>query len=508
MATAPQLSDRAGRRAAPGAVPGGLARRRRRPTPWTLVARAARRRRRRPRRASSTCSTRSVSARCRSRRAAHPARAGADAHDPRGRRGHERARRAATPGAVIGVRGPFGTTWPLEEAPAATSWSSRAGSASRRCARPSTTPSRTATRSAPSACSSGRARRPIFCSCASCESGARASTSRSSVTVDSAGGGLARPRRRRHPADPAAPASTRRRATAFVCRARDHDDASRSRPCLSAACRRSGSTSRMERNMQCGVGHCGHCQLGPAPDLPRRPGVRLRRGGAADARCGSCDGDREQAEPRRLEVLVLRRLPADAARLRGRAARDRRTHSRSRTSPRRRSAEVAGPYDISLVEGSVTTPHDAERILEIREQSRLLVTIGACATAGRHPGAAQLRRREGVDPARLREPRVHLHARDVDTDRGPRRGRPRAARLPDLEGAARRDGARAPQRSRAEPPHHERLLRMQGTRHAVRHGRPRDAVPRRRSPSPVAARSARPTTGAATAASARWRART
>ena len=43
---------------------------------------------------------------------------------------------------------------------------------------------------------------------------------------------------------------------------------------------------------------------------------------------------------------------------------------------------VAGPYDISLVEGSVTTEHDARRILEIRAQSKVLVTIGACATAG------------------------------------------------------------------------------------------------------------------------------
>lgn len=41
-----------------------------------------------------------------------------------------------------------------------------------------------------------------------------------------------------------------------------------------------------------------------------------------------------------------------------------------------------GPYDISLVEGSITTLHDAERIHAIRKQSRLLITIGACATAG------------------------------------------------------------------------------------------------------------------------------
>jgi coenzyme F420-reducing hydrogenase gamma subunit len=41
-----------------------------------------------------------------------------------------------------------------------------------------------------------------------------------------------------------------------------------------------------------------------------------------------------------------------------------------------------GPYDVSLVEGSITTPHDAERIRRVREVSRTLVTIGACATAG------------------------------------------------------------------------------------------------------------------------------
>lgn len=43
---------------------------------------------------------------------------------------------------------------------------------------------------------------------------------------------------------------------------------------------------------------------------------------------------------------------------------------------------VDGPYDLSLVEGSITTPEDAARIQRIREQSAVLVTIGACATAG------------------------------------------------------------------------------------------------------------------------------
>jgi coenzyme F420-reducing hydrogenase gamma subunit len=47
-----------------------------------------------------------------------------------------------------------------------------------------------------------------------------------------------------------------------------------------------------------------------------------------------------------------------------------------------RRATIKGPYDLSLVEGSVTTAHDAERIQEVRRVSKKLVTIGACATAG------------------------------------------------------------------------------------------------------------------------------
>jgi sulfhydrogenase subunit delta len=50
--------------------------------------------------------------------------------------------------------------------------------------------------------------------------------------------------------------------------------------------------------------------------------------------------------------------------------------------PEASRAVVKGPYDLSLVEGSITTPHDAERIHEVRRMSKTLVTIGACATAG------------------------------------------------------------------------------------------------------------------------------
>jgi coenzyme F420-reducing hydrogenase gamma subunit len=50
--------------------------------------------------------------------------------------------------------------------------------------------------------------------------------------------------------------------------------------------------------------------------------------------------------------------------------------------PEASRAYVRGPYDVSLVEGSITTPHDAERIHQVRRSSKTLVAIGACATAG------------------------------------------------------------------------------------------------------------------------------
>jgi sulfhydrogenase subunit delta len=50
--------------------------------------------------------------------------------------------------------------------------------------------------------------------------------------------------------------------------------------------------------------------------------------------------------------------------------------------PEASRAVIRGPYDVSLVEGSISTPEDVERIRVVRRRSRVLVTIGACATAG------------------------------------------------------------------------------------------------------------------------------
>ncbi|HNS03680.1 MAG TPA: oxidoreductase [Anaerolineae bacterium] len=53
-----------------------------------------------------------------------------------------------------------------------------------------------------------------------------------------------------------------------------------------------------------------------------------------------------------------------------------------------------GPYDIALVEGSISTPEQLRQIKEVRRQARVLIAIGACATAG---GIQALRNWQKVD---------------------------------------------------------------------------------------------------------------
>jgi sulfhydrogenase subunit delta len=50
--------------------------------------------------------------------------------------------------------------------------------------------------------------------------------------------------------------------------------------------------------------------------------------------------------------------------------------------PEATSIYQEGPYDLSLVEGSITTLEDEKRIQKVRSDSKVLITIGACATAG------------------------------------------------------------------------------------------------------------------------------
>ena len=50
--------------------------------------------------------------------------------------------------------------------------------------------------------------------------------------------------------------------------------------------------------------------------------------------------------------------------------------------PEASSSRSTGPFDVLLVEGSISTPDQAREIVELRRQARLLVTIGACASYG------------------------------------------------------------------------------------------------------------------------------
>ncbi|MEZ6133486.1 MAG: oxidoreductase [Pirellulaceae bacterium] len=100
---------------------------------------------------------------------------------------------------------------------------------------------------------------------------------------------------------------------------------------------------------------------GPTPGLPRSKEVKPR---LAVFKFASCDGCQLQLLSCEDELLTL----ADSVDI---------VHFLEASS-----RIESGPYDIALVEGSITTSADRRRLYEIREQSKILITIGACATAG------------------------------------------------------------------------------------------------------------------------------
>ena len=95
-----------------------------------------------------------------------------------------------------------------------------------------------------------------------------------------------------------------------------------------------------------------------------------------------------------------------------------------------RRRELPPPYDIGLVEGSISTPEEEDRIqhgaprLQVPDHDRRLRDLG------RDPGPAQLGQHRRVRRPRLPQSRVCEHAGDRHADRRPRVRRLRAARLP------------------------------------------------------------------------------
>ena len=178
---------------------------------------------------------------------------------------------------------------------------------------------------------------------------------------------------------------------------------------------------------------CGHCQLGPTLVCRDGPVFRYDRDGSADS--GGAGAVSAMAASRRSRSGSS--PPATAASSPCSTARTSCSRSRARSRSRyfleATSATVDGPYDVSLVEGSVTTPHDRERIREIREQSG----CWSRSAPARPPGGIQaLRNFADVDEFLVvvyATPGVHLDARDLDADLGARRRRLRAARLPDRQ---------------------------------------------------------------------------
>ncbi len=255
----------------------------------------------------------------------------------------------------------------------------------------------------------------------------------------------------------------------------------------------------LERNMKCGIGLCGHCQLGPlllcrdgpvvdygqAAALLSVTGVVMDVPTLAVWKFASCDGCQLTLLDCEDELLPL-------------AGRVRIAHFLEASS-----AVVPGPYDVSLVEGSITTPEDGAADPEIREQSRVLVTIGACATAG---GIQALRnfadveeftsvvyaQPEYIDTLATSTPvadhvPVDYELRGCPIDRG-QLLEVLAAFLVGPQAATCPTTACAPSASAAASPVS---------------WWPRASPASVRSPTPAAARSARPTAAAATAASAR-----
>ena len=143
----------------------------------------------------------------------------------------------------------------------------------------------------------------------------------------------------------------------------------------------------------------------------------------------------------------MRRLPALAARLRGRAARRRRARSRSPTSSRleRDGRRAVRHRDRRGVD------HDRPRRRAHPGDPRGVEPAGRRSARAPPPAAS---RRCGTAPTSTdfvrpstRRPEYIYDARDLDADRRPRPGRLRAARLPDQQAPAGRGDRGAPARA-------------------------------------------------------------
>ena len=175
----------------------------------------------------------------------------------------------------------------------------------------------------------------------------------------------------------------------------------------------------LERNMKCAIGPLRPLPARAAVRLPGRPGLPLRPRRAAARGRGSCELARRKPKLAVWKFASCDGCQLSAARLRGRAAAlagEVEIAHFLEATPRRRSTGPTTSRSSRARSPRPTTPSASARSAR---QSRLLVTIGACATAG---GIQALRNFADVEDfivGRLRDARVHLDAR------APRRRSPR-----------------------------------------------------------------------------------
>lgn len=95
-----------------------------------------------------------------------------------------------------------------------------------------------------------------------------------------------------------------------------------------------------------------------------------------------------------------------------------------------RSRRLEGPYDIAFVEGSITTPDDARRIIAVREASRYLMHNRRLCDRRRNSGTAELGCDRTISARCLSQSRIYRDALDLDADRRTRASRLRGLGLP------------------------------------------------------------------------------
>ena len=179
----------------------------------------------------------------------------------------------------------------------------------------------------------------------------------------------------------------------------------------------------MERNMKCGIGLCGHCQFGPDFVCKDGPVLRYDRDRARLQQCGRSDmAATPQAPARGLEVRLLRRLPAVAARLRGRAAGGRR-RGRDRQLPRSLARRVSRALTMSRWSKARSPPRTTPNA-----STRCASSRGCSSPSAPAPRRAASRRCAISPTSRTISRAVYAHPRIHPRRSPPRRRSPTMSR--------------------------------------------------------------------------------